>query len=125
MVYQNDLMLDAAFEWLEARVTQMTVCNTEPTTYAEATSTYKLADTPVTSTDITLANGDTSGRKMTVAEQASVTVDTTGTGKWIALAGSTGSTLLMVTTCTSQALTTGNTVTFPAWDDEILDLATT
>lgn len=118
---QNDLMLDAAFDWVRARVTQMTVCNAQPTTYAEATSTFKLADVALTSTGITLANGDTNGRKMTIGAKSSVTVDTTGTGSHIALAGSTGSTLLYVTTCTTQALTTGNTVDFPAWDVEIAD----
>jgi hypothetical protein len=52
-----------------------------------------------------------------------LTVDTTGTAAHVALVGSTGSTLLLVTTCTTQALTTGNTVNIPAWDDEILDAA--
>lgn len=121
--YQNDLMLDEAFTWIRDRVTQMTVCNAQPTTYAEATSTYKLADVQITSTDITLADGDTSGRKMTIKATAGVTVDTTDTANHIALAGSTGTTLLYVTTCTTQALTTGNTVDFPAWDAEILDAA--
>jgi len=32
-----------------------------------------------------------------------------------------GSVLYYVTTCTSQALTSGNTVNFPAWDIEIAD----
>ena len=120
---QNDSMLDAAFDWVRARVTQMTVCSTQPTTYAEAVTTYKLATVAITSTDITLANGDTSGRKMTIGAQAGLTIDTTGTAAHIALAGSTGSTLLFVTTCTTQALTTGGTVDVPAWDDEILDVA--
>lgn len=119
--WQNDSMLDAAFDWVRARVTQMTVCNAQPTTYAEATSTYKLADIALTSTGITLADGDTNGRKMTIGAKSGVTVDTTGTASHIALAGSTGSTLLYVTTCTTQALTTGNTVDFPAWDVEIAD----
>lgn len=119
--WQNDSMLDAAFDWVRARVTQMTVCNAQPTTYAEATSTYKLADIALTSTGITLADGDTNGRKMTIGAKSGVTVDTTGAASHIALAGSTGSTLLYVTTCTTQALTTGNTVDFPAWDVEIAD----
>jgi hypothetical protein len=122
--WQNDSMLDAAFDWIRARVTIETVCNAQPTTYAEATSTYKLADVPMTSTGISLANGDTNGRKMTVAAKNSVSVDTSGTASHIALAGSTGATiLLLVTTCTTQALTSGNTVNIPTWDDEIADAA--
>lgn len=118
---QNDLMLDAAFDWVRARVTQITVCNAEPTTYAEATSTYKLADGAITSTDLSVGDGDTSGRKVTIASQTNLTVDTTDTASHVALAGSTGSTLLLVTTVTTQALTTGNTVSVPTWDDEIGD----
>ena len=121
--WQNDSMLDAGLDWIRARVTQMTVCNAQPTTYAEATTTYKLADVAITSTDLTLNDGDTSGRKIDVGSQTNVTVDTTGTASHIALAGSTGSVLLYVTTCTTQALTTGNTVNIPGWDIEILDAA--
>lgn len=121
--WQNDLMLDEAFDWVRDRVTQLVVCNAAPTTYAEATSTFKLASVQITSTDISLADGDGGGRKMVIAAQTGVTVDTTDTANHVALAGSTGSTLLLVTECTTQALTTGNTVDFPAWDDEIDDAA--
>ena len=116
-----DAAMDAAFDFIRARVTQITVCSTQPTTYAEATSTYKLADGAITSTDITLGDGDTSGRKMTIGSQSNLTVDASGTAQHVALAGSTGNTLLLVTTVTSQALTSGNTVNVPAFDDEIGD----
>ena len=58
-----DAAMDAAFDYIRARVTQITVCSTQPTTYAEATSTYKLADGAITSTDITL--GDVIGNYVT------------------------------------------------------------
>lgn len=119
--YQNDLMLDAAFDWVRARVTKINVCTTQPTTYAEATSTKMLANIALTSTGITVGNGDTNGRKMHVTSKTGLTVSTSGVAQHIALTGSTGSTLLLVTTCTSQQLTTGNTVNIPAWDDEIAD----
>lgn len=118
--WQNDLMLDAAFDWIRARVTIETVCNAQPTSYAEATSTYKLADTPLTSTDLVIAD-DTSGRKVTIAAKNGVSVDLSGTASHVALAGSTGSVLLYVTTCTTQALTSGNTVNIPAWKINIQD----
>lgn len=116
-------MLDAAFDWLRARVTMMTVCNAQPTNYTQGASTFKLADVPLTSTGITVSDGDTNGRKMRVAAKSGVTIDTTGTANHIALLGSTGSVLLLVTTCTSQALTAGGTVDIPVWDDEIADAA--
>ena len=112
-------VLDAAFNELDA-ADLMTVCNAEPTTRTEAVTTFKLADVAMTpDTDFTNADGDTSGRKVTVAAKSSVPVDTTGTATHVALCD--GTRLLYVTTCTSQALTSGNTVNIPAWDIEIAD----
>lgn len=120
--WQNDSMLDAAFDWVRARVTAMSVCSQQPTTYTEAYTTYMLARTALTSTDLTIAD-DTSGRKVTVGAQSGVSVSNTGTGNHVALMGSTGSTLLLITTCTTIALTTGGTVDFPAWKDNLQDAA--
>lgn len=114
----NDV-LDGALDIIKNNVTEMIVCSAEPTTFTEATATYALADVVMASGDFTHADGDTSGRKTTVASKAGVTVDTTGTGTHVALCD--GTRLLYVTTCTSQALTSGNTITFPAWDIEIAD----
>ena len=113
----NDV-LDAALNEI-ATATIMTACSQQPTTRTEAVTTYALADHVMSGADFTNADGDTSGRKVTVAAQAGVTVDTTGTATHIALCDA--STLLYVTTCTSQALTATNTVDFPAWDIEIAD----
>ncbi len=112
-------VLDGAFDILD-QATIMTACSAEPTTRTEAVTTYALADATMTAdTDYTKADGDTSGRKVTVAAKSSITVDTTGTATHIALCD--GSNLLYVTTCTSQSLTSGNTVNFPVWDIEIAD----
>jgi hypothetical protein len=119
-----DTSIDGMHTWIRERITGISVCSTQPTSYAEATSTYELATVNgLTSTDLTLGDGDTSGRKVTLSAQSSLTVDTTGTAAHVAWWGSSGSTLLLVTTCTTQALTTGNTVNVPAHDFEIRDLA--
>lgn len=115
----HNSVLDGAWDILD-QANLMTVCNAEPTTRTEAVTTFKLADVAVTpDTDFTKADGDTSGRKVTVAAKSSVPVDTTGTATHIALVD--GTNLLLVTTCTSQALTSGNTVSIPAFDAEISD----
>ena len=118
----HDDVLDAMLDKI-ATANLLTVCSTQPTTRLQAATTYKLADVVVTAGDgngdFTIANGDASGRKVTVAQQATITVDDTGTAAHIALCD--GATLLYVTTCTSQALTSGNTVTVPAWDIEVAD----
>lgn len=122
--YLPDAVIDGMLNYLQLRITGISVCSTQPTTYAEATSTYKLADkNGLTSTYLTLGNGDTSGRKVTMAANSAIAIDTTGTAAHVAWWGSSGSTLLLVTTCTTQALTTGNTVNIPAHDFEIRDVA--
>lgn len=117
----HDDVLDGLLNILKNNATRLTVCSAQPTTYAEGNATYALADVTIDSSDFTNANGDTNGRKTTVAQQASVPVDATGTATHIALLDVTNSKLLYVTTCTSQGLTSGNSVTVPAWDVEVAD----
>ena len=114
----HDSVLDGALDVI-ATATIMTACNAEPTTRTEAVTTFALADHVMSGGDFTNANGDTSGRKVTIAAQAGVAIDTTGTATHVALCD--GTNLLYVTTCTSQLLTSGGTVDFPAWDVEIAD----
>lgn len=115
-----DSILDAALIALKAN-TKMTACSAQPTTFAEANSSFVLADAAVSSADFTIANGDTNGRKVTIGAKSSILIDVTGNANHIALVD--GSSLLYVTTCTSQSLTANasNTVNFPAWDIEIAD----
>lgn len=92
----NDV-LDGALNIIKNNCTSEVLCSQEPTSYAEASSTYALADVTVDSSDFTAGDGDTSGRKLTVAQQASVTVDTTGKGTHIALLDVSNTKLLYVT----------------------------
>lgn len=120
--FANDLVLDELLKKI-ATGTILTVCSAQPTNRTEAVTTYALADVTMTpgdgNGDYVIANGDTNGRKVTVQQQASIPVDTTGTATHIAICD--GTNLLLVTTCTSQPLTAGNTVTVPAFDDEVAD----
>lgn len=117
--FTADAVLDAALDKI-ATATILTVCSAQPTTRTEAVTTYKLADVVVDSGDFTKADGDTSGRKVTVAAQSAVPVDSSGSATHVALCD--GSTLLHVTTVTSQALTAGNTVNVAAYDVEFADV---
>lgn len=116
--FAADSVLDALLDKV-ATGTILTVCSAQPTTRAEAVTTYKLVDVAIDSGDFSKADGDTNGRKVTVAAQADVPVDSTGSATHIAVCD--GSNLLYVTTCTPQGLTSGNTVTIPAWDIEVAD----
>jgi len=117
----HDDVLDGAFDVLD-QANLMIACSAQPTSRTEAVTTYALADVAMTvNTDYTKANGDVSGRKVTVAAKSTVLIDTSGTATHVALVD--GTRLLYVTTCTSLALTANgsNTVNFPAWDIEIAD----
>jgi hypothetical protein len=111
-----DLMLD------QAEGTLLCVCSTQPTTYTQATDTYKLADVVIDSGDYTAANGDTSGRKNTIGAQSAVTIDTSGTAEHVAVVTTGDTTLRLVTTCTSQVLTAGGTVDIGSFAHELLDV---
>jgi hypothetical protein len=118
----TDAVLDGTLDII-ATGTLLTVCSAEPTTYTEAATTYKLADVVLDSGDFSKANGDTSGRKITIAQQTDIAIDSDGTATHVAICTTSGSLLRFVTTCTSQALTSGGTVTVPAFDYEISDPA--
>jgi hypothetical protein len=116
--FTHDDVLDAALDKI-ATATRMVACSGQPANFA-GIAAVALADVTLDGGDFTQANGDTSGRKVTVAAQNGVEVDATGTANHIAL--DDGSILLHVTTCTSQSLTDGNTVNFPAFDIEFADV---
>ena len=99
--------------------TQMFVCSTQPTTYAEASTTYMLAaKTAIPSTDYAIADG-TSGRRLTTTQYSGVSITNTGSAQHIAICNA--SVLLYVTTCTAQTINSGGTVTIPSWYIELAD----
>jgi hypothetical protein len=123
--------MDAALAYVAAS-DLLTICTSEPTTYAQATDHvdaggYCLASIAMTPGD---GNGDYAiaddaaspyGRKLTVAAQAAVPILHSGTALHIALTLAAGTTLRAVTTCTSQALVAGGTVDVPAFKIQIGD----
>lgn len=123
--FVNDTVLDTLLAYIADNCTRVTVCATQPTTYTEGNATYALADVTVTAGagngDFTIGDGDTNGRKLRLLQQTDIPVDTSGTALHVAFLNVSGTALLAVTTCTSQALTAGNTVTVPAFDIEVSD----
>jgi hypothetical protein len=106
-----------------ATANQMLICSgaNSPTDRASALAAT-LADIAMT---VGLGNGDytaaddVSGRKVTMTSHDAVTVDVSGDATCIALID--GSSLIYVTTCTTQTLTVGNTVNVPAWKIQVGD----
>jgi len=116
-----DAVLDAPADYIIARADKLYICSGQPANYA-GIAAVALADVAIDSGDFTKANGDTSGRKVTVGQQSNIPIDSSGTATHVVLAkDASTSELLQVTTCTSQALTAGGTVTCPAYDIEFAD----
>ena len=113
MPFVNAVM-DAPLDVI-ATATIMVVCSDEPTTYAELTSTFALADVVVDSGDFTKAN-HTTGRKVTVGAQTGVDVDTSGTAAWVGFGISGSSTFLGAVECGSAALDDAGQVNIPAFE---------
>lgn len=134
----HDNMLDAALNYLKSNANRLIVLSAEPTgasAYTNAitavdSSGYKLASAVISASDFTgPANGDTSGRKIAVNAQSSMSIDGVASSAnathvgLIKFHASSASAQLVVytTTCTSQSLTGGNKVNTPAWDIELRD----
>lgn len=113
-----DATLDALLDQI-ATATEIYLCTSEPANRAAADTASVIPAHTMAGGDFTNANGDTNGRKVTVAAQNSLTADANGTVTHVALSDATN--LIYVTTCTSQAVTSGNTVNIGAWDVEVAD----
>jgi hypothetical protein len=114
----DNTVLDGALD-IVATGTELYICTSEPADRAAAIAASLIDAHTLTGGDFSNADGDTNGRKVTVAQQADIDIATSGTATHIAIC--TATTLLLVTTCTSQELSSGGTVTVPAFKYEIAD----
>jgi hypothetical protein len=80
---------------------------------ADITTTYKLATGAMTAgTDQPLTAGSGDSWLATMASKSGLSISTSGTAIYVAIDNGTD---FVITTCTSQALTSGGTVTVPSW----------
>ena len=115
----DDTVLDGAFNIIKNGAIRMAVTSSEPAAYANVAGAT-LAVATMAPADMIVANGDTSGRKLTIAAKSGTPITASGTATHICLHDN-AAVLHYVTTCTSQGLTSGNTVNIPAWKIEIAD----
>jgi len=116
----DDAVLDAALDKL-ATADAMVLCDTQPANHAGLAAVALATEVMVAGDgngDYDIAN-DVSGRKLTMVAQAAVDVDAAGDGDHVAL--DDGTTLLAVTTCSTQTVTTDDQVNFPEWKAGIAD----
>lgn len=88
------------------------------TTANTLTSSAMIAGTG-TGGSYTISAGDVSGRKVAMDQKSGLSITKGGTARHVVL--SLAGTILDITTCTDQVLTSGGTLTIPTWDHEILD----
>lgn len=114
-------VLDAALAKIATGV-RVSVCSGQPANFAGIAAVLLADDALVAGTgngDWLIGAGDTNGRKVRMTQQSAVPIDASGTATHIAI--DDGAALLGVTTCPSQVLTSGGTVTVPAFDFEFAD----
>jgi len=108
----TDGFLDGGLDAING-ATALNICSAEPTTVAECDSLSLIPPHALTAGDLPIADGGSGGRRITVAQQADLSIDASGDATHVAINDGTD---YYATTCTSQTLTSGGEVTVPAWD---------
>lgn len=123
MAFLNDNVFDSGLSYITSNGNRIDICSQEPTTYAQATSTYSLGN----KTSMTMGsptNGNVDGRKVVVPaiiSGAAGTVTATGTATHWALTNNSNLLIATGSLTTSQVVTSGNTFTLDAIDITIRD----
>jgi len=119
----SDTVFDTALNYLKNNCTKVVVLSADPAgSYANANtdngtgSGIKIAEVTVTSTDFTVADGATDGRKVTVSAQNDVPVGANGDATHVAWLDVSNTAVLFVTQLTTNrtGLTTSDTLDVPA-----------
>jgi len=123
MATLNDRVFDNGLTVLDTEGNRVDICSQEPTTYAQATSTYSLGNETSISVSAP-ADASPNGRKVTLAAITGASVTGTGTATHYAIVDTSNSRLLATGSLSaSQAVTSGNTLSLTASDIRIPDPA--
>ena len=122
MPYINPEVFDQGLDYADTNGTRLDICFTsEPTTYAEATSTKSCGNATV-NTGATVA-GTTDGRRVTIPAITAGSVTATQTAGWWALTDGASVLIAAGALSATQAVTNLNTFTLDAIDITIRDPA--
>ena len=123
MPYINDEVFDQGLDYADTNGTRIDICHTqEPTTYAEATSTYTCGNKTGLNTGATEA-GAVDGRRVIVPAITDGSVTGTQTAGWWALTDGASVLIAAGALSATQAVTSGNTFTLDAISITIGDAA--
>jgi len=116
MAFFNDLVYDAALDYISSNCDKIHFCSQEPTTYTEAATTYTLGN-KAAPTFSALADGDTDGRKLPVDEYVDGVATGTGTATHLALVDEGNSRLLHTVPITpNRGITSGDALSVQGFD---------
>lgn len=97
---------------------RIVVLDSEQSTYANVAAAT-LADATLDDDDLTEGAGTVSGRRLIVSQFSDIEIDASGDATHVAIVDDDADVVLYITTCTTQTLTDGGTVTIPTWSIEI------
>jgi hypothetical protein len=121
--YVSDNVLDQGVKYVDDNCDALYICSAQPTTYAEATSTYALG-TKASPTIGAPENGASTGRRVIVSAITDGTVSGTDDATHFALVKTGTSELLVAQALNApQAVTSGNTFTLTSFSITIPDPA--
>jgi len=118
----EDRVLDFGLNVLDTEATHVNICNTEPTTYAQATTTFLLGFKSFAAGGVfgAPAAGSPNGRKVSSTAITDGTITTSGTANWWAITDNTNSRFLAHgSLAAAQVVTSGNTFTLASFDIRI------
>lgn len=117
MPYLNDRVYDNGITTLDTEANALHICNLEPTTFAQATSTNTLGNKALAAGGIGApAAGSPNGRQVTVAAISDGSVTANGTASHYAIVDTVNSRLLAAGPLAStQSVSNGNPFTLAAF----------
>jgi hypothetical protein len=105
----------ASLAYVRDNASVVYVCTTAPASFSAASNQPQMiVSANVSSADLTIASGGT-GPVLTIGAKNSQTIESSGSATHLAIARTSGSTLLFVTNVSSQVLASGNTVNIGSW----------
>lgn len=120
----HDKVQDEGLTYARDNATHLALCDGEPANLAAAQSggANFIGEVAIGPGDFTLAAGDVSGRKATVAAQAGVSTTNSGSVDHVAIRNDTGAELLIVDpVSTPESVAAGGTTDVDAFSVEIRD----
>lgn len=113
---------DVALNYIITNASKVTLCSAQPATYAEAITTYKMAEVVIDSSDWTgPIDGDVSGRKISLAAQSALVFTATGICTHMAIVNTASSVLLYVVLIEAKSVLAGDECDTDPVDIELRD----